>query len=210
MWYVLDAEKDTTLVYGFTSDMDKEKLRKQLEKGQVEKYLQKVPIKKNDVFFIESGQVHAIGAGALIAEIQENSNITYRMYDYDRTDENGNKRELHIEKALEVANLKRSKSPKQPLRLLKYQRGCATEFLCRCKYFQVERQIINTESNRDMVTCRMLDNTFQVLLCVAGCGTLFDANGEVIHFIKGDCIFVPANAAQMKLHGVATLLRVSC
>jgi len=86
MWYVLDAEKDAQLVYGLYRDMDKDKLRDSIQKGTLEKYLQKVPIKKDDVFFIEAGQVHGIGAGTLIAEIQENSNLTYRLYDYGRTD----------------------------------------------------------------------------------------------------------------------------
>lgn len=129
MWYVLDATKDASLIYGFYHDMDRETLRRSLEAGTVEKYLQKVPIRKNDVFYIEAGMVHAIGAGALIAEIQESSNLTYRMYDYNRTDKNGKPRELHIEKALEVANLKGSASPRQPMRVLKYRPSCASELL---------------------------------------------------------------------------------
>ena len=99
MWYVLDASKNAKLVYGFRADMTKERIRKSIERNSINKYLQKVKIHKGDVFYIEAGTVHAIGAGALIAEIQENSNITYRMYDYDRVDKNGCKRELHIDKA---------------------------------------------------------------------------------------------------------------
>ena len=150
MWYVLDAAKDAQLVYGFYRDMDREKLRKSLQEGTVEKYLQKVKIEKNDVFYIEAGTVHAIGAGALIAEVQENSNLTYRLYDYNRLDKAGKARELHIEKALEVADLKGSAEPRQPMRVLKYKRGYASEFLCRCRYFQVERVLINTEKCRKM------------------------------------------------------------
>ena len=150
MWYVLDAAKDAKLVYGFYHDMDKKKLRHSIENGTVEKYLQKVPVHRDDVFFIEAGTVHAIGAGALIAEIQENSNLTYRLYDYNRRDKQGKLRELHVDKALDVVDLRRSSEPRQPLRVLKYQRGWASELLCRCQYFQVERMLLNTESCREM------------------------------------------------------------
>lgn len=126
MWYVVDATKDARLVYGFYHDVTKQEIREGIENGDIEKYLQKVKIHKNDVFFIEAGTVHAIGAGALIAEVQENSNLTYRLYDYGRTDKNGKKRELHVEKALEVANLGASNEPRQPMRLLKYRQGEAS------------------------------------------------------------------------------------
>lgn len=209
MWYVLDATKDARLVYGFYHDISKEKLRKSLENGTVERYLQKVKVKKDDLFYIEAGTVHAIGAGILIAEIQECSNITYRMYDYNRMDKNGKLRPLHMERALEVANRKGSQTPRQPMRVLRYQKGCASELLCRCKYFQAERQLINTERCREMADFQTDGNSFQVLLCVDGCGTLF-GEGEMIHFFKGDCIFVPADSMPLKLHGRAQMLKVRC
>ncbi len=210
MWYVLDASANAELVYGFRHDISPETLRRSLEDGTIERYLQKVRIQKDDVFYIEAGQVHAIGAGALIAEIQESSNLTYRLYDYDRVDKNGQKRPLHIEKALEVANLKGSAAPRQPMRVLKYRRGCASEFLCRCKYFQVERLLINTERCREMAGLQTGSNSFEVLLCVGGCGVLFEEDGDFINFFKGDCIFLPADSVPLKLHGRAQFLRVGC
>ena len=209
MWYVLDAFRDASLIYGFHHDMDKETLRKSLHEGTVEKYLQRVPIHKDDVFYIQAGTVHAIGAGALIAEIQESSNLTYRLYDYNREDKSGNKRPLHIDKALEAASLKGSARPRQPMRVLKYKKGCASEFLCRCKYFQVERLLLNTERCRRMAALQTGDSSFQVLLCTNGCGVLYGTT-ETINFFKGDCIFLPAHSAPLKLHGKAQLLRVSC
>lgn len=209
MWYVLDATKNARLVYGFYHDISKEKLKKSLEEGTVERYLQKVKVKKDDLFYIEAGTVHAIGAGILIAEIQECSNITYRMYDYNRMDKDGKPRTLHIERALEVANRIGTQTPRQPMRVLRYQKGCASELLCRCKYFQVERQLINTEKCREMADFQTDGNSFQVLLCVNGCGTLF-GEGEMIHFFKGDCIFVPADSMPLKLHGRAQMLKVRC
>jgi mannose-6-phosphate isomerase len=97
------------------------------------------------------------------------------------------------------------------MRVLKYRHGCATELLCRCKYFQVERWLINTERCRDMADFFTGANSFEVLLCISGCGDLFEKNtGETLRFIKGDCIFVPANSVELKIHGRAKLLRISC
>ena len=210
MWYVLDAASDAKLVYGLQHDIDKESIRKSIEQGTIENYLQKVPIRKDDVFYIEAGTIHAIGAGALVAEVQESSNLTYRMYDYDRVDKNGAKRALHVDKALEVANLNSSAAPRQALRVLKYRPGCATEFLCRCKYFQVERMLVNTERIREMVSFQTTGLSFQVLLCLNGCGTISYGENEMLRFFKGDCIFVPANSISMKIHGTAQFLKVSC
>lgn len=170
------------------------------------KDLQWVPVKEDDLFFIEAGTVHAIGAGALVAEIQENSNLTYRLYDYDRVGKDGKKRELHIDKALDVANLKSSAEPRQPLRVLKYRQGVASELLTRCKYFEVYRMIVNTE-RRQKVHYRADGIAFRVLLCVNGCGTI-SYDGGSITFYKGDCIFVPADSEILTLHGQAQFLDV--
>ena len=206
MWYVLDAAKDAKLVYGLSRDVTSEALRESIENGTVANCLQTVPIQKNDVFFIEAGTIHAIGAGALIAEIQQSSNLTYRLYDYDRVDKNGRKRPLHIEKALSAANLRSSAEPRQPLRVLRYQPGCARELLCRCRYFEVYRMLVNTE-RRQKVSFRADPMSFRVLLCVDGCGTL--GWGRTIHNIyKGDCVFVPADSTQIRLHGQMQLLDI--
>ncbi|MPN19155.1 Mannose-6-phosphate isomerase ManA [bioreactor metagenome] len=171
-------------------------------------YLNHVPVHKDDVFYIESGTVHAIGAGCLVAEIQESSNVTYRLYDYNRVDKKGKKRELHIDKALEVSKLSSSATPKQPMRVLKYRNGSAGELLTRCKYFQVERVLLNTEG-RKLADFKTGNNSFHALLCVEGCGVMF---GEevTLPFFKGDCIFVPADSIPLKLHGRAQILNVSC
>ncbi|MCQ2466627.1 MAG: class I mannose-6-phosphate isomerase [Clostridia bacterium] len=206
MWYVLDATKDAKLVYGLKHNSSEKTLRKAIEKGTLMRHLQQFPIKKDDLFFIEAGTIHAIGAGALIAEIQENSNVTYRLYDYDRVDKNGNKRELHIDKALAVANYKSSFEPKQPMTVLKYNCGVASELLCRCKYFEVYRMIINTE-RRQKVIYQSDEMGFRVLLCVNGCGTIAFGN-ETIYFYKGDCFFVPADSVEINIHGQAHFLDI--
>ena len=206
MWYVLDAAKDAKLVYGLRHDTDAEALRESIENGTVEKHLQTVPIAKNDVFFIEAGTIHAIGAGALIAEIQQSSNLTYRLYDYDRVDKNGHKRPLHVQKALAAANLRSSTAPRQPMRVLHYRPGCASELLCRCRYFEVYRMLVNTE-RRQKVAYRADAMSFRVLLCVDGCGTVSFCN-SASNIYKGDCLFLPADSVELSLHGQLQLLDI--
>ena len=210
LWYVVDAKPDAELIYGFHRDVDKEIVQNSLEKGTIEKYLQKIRVKKDDIFFIEPGTVHAIGEGILIAEIQESSNLTYRLYDYDRRDKNGKKRELHIDKALEVINYKGGVQPRQPMRFLQYAPGCATEFLCRCQYFQVERMLINNKDIKNEFFIETGSNSFQVLLCLEGEAALIDDLGDNLRFKKGDCIFIPADSVRLKLRGKAQIIKVGC
>lgn len=208
MWYVLGAKKESELIYGFNQNVTADQVREAVECGSIEALLNHVPVHKDDVFFIESGTVHAIGAGCLVAEIQQSSNLTYRLYDYDRTDRWGQKRELHLEKALDVAKLSSSTTPRQPLRVLKYKNGYASELLTRCRYFQVERMLLNTE-NRKLADFQTEKNSFHALLCVDGCGVLY-GDDVMLTFFKGDCIFVPAESVPLKLHGKAQILNVSC
>ena len=211
VWYVLDAKKDSSIIYGFSMDVDKETVRRSLEANKITRLLSKVPVHKNDVFMITPGTVHAIGSGCLIAEIQESSNVTYRFYDYDRTDKNGNKRELHIDKALEVADLKSTAAPRQPMRVIKYRSGYATELLSRCKYFIVERMLLNTE-NRILAEYKTDSNSFHSLLITDGCGSIGweGCTSGTLNFFKGDCIFIPADSVPLTLHGRAQILDVSC
>lgn len=206
MWYVLDATTDAKLVYGLRKKCSENEVRKAISEGELGRYLQTVPVKKDDIFFIEAGTIHAIGAGCLIAEIQENSNLTYRLYDYDRVGKDGKRRELHVDKALAVANLKGSPEPKQPLRVLKYKPGVACELLSRCRYFEVYRMLVNTE-RRQIVAYRADEVSFRVLLCVSGCGSM-SFGDETLKFYKGDCVFVPADSEIITIHGQAQLLDV--
>lgn len=208
MWYVLDAKQKASLIYGFLQDVTPEQVRNSVKNGTIEKLLNHVDVSTNDLFFIESGTVHAIGAGCLIAEIQENSNLTYRLYDYDRTDKYGKRRELHVDKALAVMKMKSSTAPRQPMRLLRYCSGYATELLARCKYFQVERMLLNTEG-RKLAEFKNGNSSFHVFLCVDGCGNISGMNCS-LNFFKGDCVFIPADSVPLKIHGKAQILSVSC
>lgn len=136
------------------------------------------------------------------------------MYDYGRTDKNGKKRVLHIDKALDVANLNGISKPRQPLRVLKYRQGVAVELLTRCKYFEVCRMIVNTE-RRQIVNYRADKMSFRVLLCINGCGTIKfndsnnnNSNNNVLEIYKGDCLFVPADSVELNIHGKMQFLDV--
>ena len=209
MWYVLAAKPGAKLVYGFDQDVTEARVRRAIQNGKLDMLLNHISVEKDDLFFIEAGTVHALGAGCLVAEIQESSNITYRLYDYDRVGQDGKKRALHIDKAMQVARLQSSAVPRQPMRVFRYRGGWASELLTRCRYFQVERVLLNTEIHRELVRFQTGANSFHALLCVEGCGSI-SGDGFMLNFFKGDCVFTPADSIPLKLHGKAQLLDVSC
>ena len=211
MWYIVDASKDASIIYGFHHKVTKNQIRKSIENGTLEKYMNKVNVKAGEVYFIPSGTVHAICKGCLIVEVQESSDLTYRLYDYNRVDKFGNLRELHIDKALDVAILEPDDKPRQKINVFKFRQGRATQFLARCKYFQVDRIIINTERVKELAFFKTGSSTFQILLCYHGCGTILDTKtNNSLTLFKGDCIFVPANSDELRIHGKAELLRIRC
>ena len=209
LWYVLDAAPGAEIIYGFLKDTSKEEVKQALEEGRIESLIRRVPIEKNQVFYVTPGTIHGINKGALLAEVQESSDITYRLYDYNRVDKRGKSRDLHIDKALEVMNYQSVNSPKQPIRVLKYTKGSASEILNNCRYFQTERLLMNTERIRDYMSLQETPETFQVLLCTDGCGVLH-AGDEILDIFKGDCIFIPAGKQILKLHGLAQFIKVRC
>lgn len=203
MWYVLDAEENTTLVCGFEKKISPETARRAVYDGTITDYLHYEEVHKGDVFYIPSGTVHAIGRGAVIAEIQENSNVTYRVCDYDRIDENGKKRELHLEKALDVMKLE----PAEKIQLSDDYYECqeySAVTLCRCRYFRTEK--INVYSSYNFVVDI---KSFQILLFTEGKGIIKNS-GNTIPVKKGDCIFLPAGIGNIEVYGRTEFLKVNC
>lgn len=203
MWYVMEAEENTTLVYGFENKFSETDIRRAVSDGNIMNFLHYEEVHKGDVFYIPAGTVHAIGKGALIAEIQENSNITYRVYDYDRTDENGNRRELHTEKALDVMNF----APAPETKSYDDYYECpdySSKTLCSCRYFTTEKINVKKIYGFDVG-----DESFQVILCIDGTGTVKN-NDSKVSMIKGDCIFLPANIGKIEVNGNAEFLKVKC
>lgn len=205
MWYVLDAEPGAHLIYGFEHSVTEDILRRAVEDGTLDKHLHKEYVKKGDVIFVPAGMVHGIGAGILVAEIQESSNVTYRVYDYNRVDKNGEKRELHFDKAVQVMNMDALADARKPSRLVQYEPGCAREILCRCKYFDTER--IHVQPICSFV---VNDASFQVILCLDGHGTMQNAEGQQVDFHKGDCLFLPAQSGKCNIKGVVEILKIRC
>jgi mannose-6-phosphate isomerase len=132
MWYVVEADKGATIVYGVKEDTTPEELERAIKEKRVEELLDTVESKKGDVFFVEAGTIHAIGRGNLIAEIQQNSNVTYRLYDYGRVGKDGKERELHTDKGVRAANCKRAERRAIP------ECSDGTRLLGSCEYFAVK------------------------------------------------------------------------
>lgn len=205
MWYVLKATEDASLIYGFEHPVTEEILKNAVETGTLGKHLHKEKVHKGDLFYVPAGTVHGIGAGTLVAEIQESSNVTYRVYDYDRVDKNGNKRELHFEQAVKVMDMTVAPDVRQKARLVRYYPGCSREILCRCRYFETERIHVSSECE-----FTVLDTSFQVLLCLDGAGSVSGSKGESVDFVKGDCLFIPADMGRCKIAGETQFLKVRC
>lgn len=206
MWYVLEAESDAKLVWGFEHKVTRRQLKENIQQGCLSKDLHYVPVHKGDMFLIEAGTVHAIGAGIILAEIQESSNLTYRLYDYNRVGKDGKKRELHFDKAAEVLNMNPIKHTEQQHRAVHYYYGCSREVLCRCKYFETERILVTKG-----FSFSVLQTSFQVLLCINGEGGLeTDSSNRPLRFKKGSCIFLPANLGRCHIIGGCELLKVRC
>lgn len=205
MWYVMDAEEGASLIYGFEHSVTTKQIREAVETGNLGKHLHKVKIKKGDVYYVPAGIVHGIGAGTLLAEIQESSNVTYRVYDYDRIGADGRKRELHLEEAFAVMDMSSVSGILQKTRLVHYYPGCCREILCRCKYFEVERVQV-----RRVCSFSVLEASFQVLLCLNGSGDIETGENKRVYFTKGDCMFLPAGIGRCHLQGETELLKIRC
>ena len=188
MWYIIDAEEDAFLYYGFNREITKEEFARRIEDQTLTEVLNPCHVKKGDVIFIESGTLHAIGAGILLAEIQQNSNVTYRVYDYGRRDKDGNLRELHVEKALEVTEL-------GPVKKVQPVNG----HIGSCKYFAVDRVTLSGGIT-EKISGTVSDETFLHVLVLEGEGKLKNA-GEELAYKKGDSFFLPAGSGDYELSG---------
>ena len=191
MWYVLDAAPGATLIYGFKNKIGKEEFKQAIESNTLLDVLNVVEVKKGDMFFIEAGTVHAIGKGALIAEIQQNSNSTYRVYDYGRLGKDGKPRELHIQKAIDVSKTEPAKYGTKPFGKKEEISGGTRQMLTECPLFSVYNYELcgKIELNAN-------EESFNHILVVDGSGKI---GGR--EFKKGDSFFVPANYGNYEIDG---------
>lgn len=181
MWVVLDAEPGASLYYGFNREVSLEEFSSRVSDGTLTEVLRKVPVKPGDVFFIPSGTLHAIGAGLVIAEIQQNSNVTYRVFDYGRLGADGKPRPLHVEKALAVTD-------RRPAPALDFG-----DHLGDCRYFTTDGHQGDFQGDCD-------GTSFHALLFTEGQGSL-TCGGETREVRKGQCWFLPAGSGEYQVSG---------
>lgn len=191
MWYVIDAAKDAFLYTGFEKKLDPEKYEATVEDNTFTDYLKKYHVEPGDVFFLPAGRVHAIGGGCFIAEIQQTSDITYRIYDYDRKDANGKKRELHTELAKDAIDFSVQES---------YQTDYTSKVneassLVSCEYFTTNLLDI------DIPLTRKYDNfdSFVIYICMQGHCTLKDDKGNEVFINQGESVLIPADTSSLMI-----------
>lgn len=188
MWYVMDAGKDAFLYYGFKQEITKKEFEKRIQEDTLLDVLNAVPVQKGDVLFIESGTIHAIGKDIIIAEIQQNSNVTYRVYDYARVGKDGKKRDLHIEKALAVTN-----------RVPIVKDKSSYPHVADCDYFTVDKLNLDGKVMKKMEG-NVSEESFASILILDGEGKISDER-ETQPFKKGDSFFVSAGSGNYTIEG---------
>jgi mannose-6-phosphate isomerase len=199
MWYVIDAKENAKLVYGLKPNVTKQDFKNAVAKNQVSETLNEVPVKPGDFFFIPAGTVHAILDGILVAEIQQNSNTTYRIYDWGRLDANGKGRETHIEKALDVINFGPAPYLSKGTESFDYK-DYAIRKLLRSEYFNLDE--ININSNYNGKTS---GETFIAAMIIDGNGALEYDNG-ILETAPGKTILIPASLGNFEFTGRQKLL----
>jgi len=194
MWYVLDSEPGAFLYVGFNRDVSKEEIRQRVTDGTIEEVLHKIPTHPGDAVFIPAGTVHAIGAGNLILEIQQSSNATYRLYDYNRRDAQGNLRQLHLEKALDVLNYQAFSASSGT------ESAQETGVLAKCRYFSVYKYAIQSQ-----FILPIPDGCFASVVCVQGECTL-TRSGLQTTLRRGDSLYLPPDGGAVALTGTAEIV----
>ena len=185
MWYVINAAEGAGLYSGFSQQIDAEEYVKRVGDNTIMDVLQRYEVSPGDVFFLPAGRVHAIGAGCFIAEIQQTSNITYRIYDYDRKDANGNGRELHTELAKDAIDY--TMSPDYRTHYKAHTN--ATVELANCKYFTTNLLDLDTMMVRDFSEL----DSFVVYICMEGKASIRDNKGNEIFVHQGQTVLIPAD-----------------
>ncbi len=191
-WYIIDCEEDASLILGFKDKITPEEFKAAIENNTLTDYVENVKVKKGDFFFIDSGTLHAICKGILLAEVQESSNTTYRIYDYNRKGADGKPRELHVEDGAAVTKLEKYSQPDFSNPALDTDER---KLLADCPLFKVWK--LETKGG---FTGNAGDDSFVSLLIMAGEGSL-ECCDETLDIKKGDSIFIPANAGKYMLNG---------
>lgn len=197
MWYVLDAEPDAKIVVGFKKELTKEQLRKQIKDSSFVDSVNFIPVKKGDCFEIPSGMLHAIGKGVFIVEVQQSSNITYRVFDYNRRDKYGNLRKLHVDKAIDVIDTSITTKNIGNNAKIKKDGHCVMP-LTNWEWFKSQKIDIISQAELNSL------NSFNAIVIIDGNLSIF-TNTDSVKVSKGDSVFIPANT-HYKIKGNGTVL----
>ena len=202
MWYVMQTDDKGKLIVGFKEDSDQETYLKYLKENKISELLNTDFVKPGDVYFISTGRIHAIGAGVLLAEIQQTSDITYRIYDWDRKDNTGKGRELHTDLALEAIDYKAQKSYKTSYKTLSNK----VSSVLTCPYFTTNIITLNDQINLDNSS----KDSFVIYMCTEGHVTLTYQDNKVMSLNFGETVMIPhkLNKISFKTDTKAVLLEV--
>lgn len=195
MWYILDAAESAFVYIGFEQDTSREECEQRIREGTLTDILHKVPVKTGDSVFVPAGTVHAINEGVLALEVQQSSNCTYRLYDYNRQDKDGHVRPLHLEKAFANMDYKKNRQQGQPMGGWQPGRGYEKRLLEQCKYFSVFAYRVETE-----VELVMDDSTFYSIVFISGKGQI-ETDSKSLGFSGGDSFFMPAGRKVVRISG---------
>ena len=202
MWYVIDAKRDAQLIYGLKDGITREEFAKAIDQKRINAVMNQRPVKAGETFFIPAGMIHAIGAGILIAEIQQNADLTYRVYDFDRLGPDGKLRDLHVDKALDVTRT----YTEDEINDIRYARGntCESgELLANSVYFSARKLTVDASNDGESLT--VTRESFVSLLCIDGEGEII-FGGESYAVRKGDSYYLPAGMGNCKLVGEITVI----
>lgn len=200
MWYIVEADEGAEIIYGLKDGINAEQFRAMVREGRLAETMRRCPVRAGETYFIPSGMLHAIGAGILIAEIQQNCDRTYRVYDYDRRGADGSLRELHVDKALDVT----VPFTDAQVNAIRYEAGRADDqTLAHCRYFKTRKWSITAPT-----ALTVDENSFAFLLCLDGEGRI-TSGGEHYRVTRADGYYLPATLGEVTLDGEMTVLIAS-
>jgi mannose-6-phosphate isomerase len=193
MWHVVSAEPGATLLLGLVPDVDRKKFQSAIKQGGLEKFFECLPVSPGDTFYVPSGTPHTIGAGMILCEVQQNSDLTYRLYDFHRVDAKGNPRELHIEKGLAVIDFDHRRGGKVMPVELPSTDGAKKHLLLACPYFATERWDLSAQHHANSVPAH-----FELLVILSGRGNI-QWSSNSCSYRQGECWFIPANLGEFSV-----------
>lgn len=199
-WYILDCDDAAELILGFNRNVSVEEFKEAAQSEKMLDIVNKVKVKKGDLFFIEAGTMHAICKGIMLAEVQQNSNTTYRIYDYGRLGADGQPRPLHVDKAADVTNLCPPVIPDASQRKTEIQDGGSRTELTTCDLFKMYN--IKVTGKYESVVD---ETSFVSLLCLEGKASV-NCGNTVLDMVKGESLFIPANSGKFTINGIADFL----